>query len=180
MSVIAFKIYEGHKAKVAFDGRCLSGDLIESENYIKAHKISDRLIVGATGVADTTEIFKNFVEVNRIVFEKMDSKIQAIPMMIRFRDALKNQYGFTDEDLKELGGFLIMNKQYHAVFYYDEKTLKPYPVKDLCNFGAFGSTGIYTTALIDAGLSLEDAIKKSAEKYNSVNGNVTVLEISLE
>jgi hypothetical protein len=179
MSVIAFKIYED-KAQVAFDGRCLSGDAIESENYIKAYKISDSLIVGATGVADTTEIFKNFVEVNRIVFEKMESKIQAIPLMIRFRDALTNQYGYTDEDLKELGGFLIMNKQYHAVFYYDEKTLKPYPVKDVCNYGAFGSTGTYTTALIDAGFSLEDAIKKSAKKYNSVNGNVTTLEISLE
>ena len=70
MSVIAFKIYED-KAQVAFDGRCLSGDAIESENYIKAYKISDSLIVGATGVADTTEIFKKFVEVNRIVCDKM-------------------------------------------------------------------------------------------------------------
>ena len=42
MSVIAFKIYED-KAQVAFDGRCLSGDTIESENYIKAYKISDSL-----------------------------------------------------------------------------------------------------------------------------------------
>ena len=177
MSVIAFKIYKD-KAQVAFDGRCLSGDLIESENYIKAHKVSDSLIVGATGIADSSDIFKNFVDANRIVFEKMDSKIQAIPMMIRFRDSLTNQYGYTDEDLKELGGFLILNKQYHAVFYFDEKTLKPYPVKDESNYGAFGSSGTYTTALIDAGLSLEDAIKKSAEKYNSINGNVTILEIS--
>ena len=101
-------------------------------------------------------------------------------MMLRFKDALVNQYGYTDEDLKELGGFLIVNKHYHAVFYYDEKTLKPYPVKDETTSGAFGSTGIYTSALIDIGLSLEDAIKKSAEKYNSINGNVTILEISLD
>jgi hypothetical protein len=179
MSIVAFKIYED-KIQVAFDGRCLSGDLIESENYTKAYKVSDCLIVGVTGLGDTSEIFKNFVEMNRIVFEKMASKIEAIPMMIRFKQALIDQYGYTDEDLKELGGFLIMNKQYHAVFYYDEKTLKPYPVKDECTSGAFGSTGTYTTALIDAGFSLEDAIKKSAEKYNSVNGNVTTLEISLE
>jgi len=178
MSVIAFKIYED-KAQVAFDGRCLSGDTIESENYIKAYKISDSLIVGATGVADTCEMFKNFVETNRIVFEKIKSKLEVIPMMLRFKDALVNQYGYTDEDLKELGGFLIVNKHYHAVFYYDEKTLKPYPVKDGTTNGAFGSTGIYTSALIDAGFSLEDAIKKSAEKYNSINGNVTILEISL-
>lgn len=179
MSVIAFKIYED-KAQVAFDGRCLCGDLIESENYIKAYKISDSLIVGATGVGDTCEMFKNFVETNRIVFEKIKSKLEVIPMMLRFKDTLVNQYGYTDEDLKELGGFLIVNKHYHAVFYYDEKTLKPYPVKDETTSGAFGSTGTYTTALLDAGFSLEDAIKKSAEKYNSVNGNVTTLEISLD
>lgn len=178
MSVIAFKIYED-KAQVAFDGRCLSGDLIESENYIKAYKVSDCLIIGITGVGDTAEIFKNFVEVNRIEFAKMASKVEAIPMMIRFKQALIDQYGYTDEDLKELGGFLIMNKHYHAVFYYDEKTLKPYPVRDECTSGAFGSTGTYTTALIDAGFSLEDAIKKSAEKYTSINGNVTTLEILL-
>jgi hypothetical protein len=98
-------------------------------------------------------------------------------MMIRFRDSLTNQYGYAESDAKELGGYLIVNKQYHAVFYFDDNTFRPYPTKDSMDYGAFGSTGIYTSALIDAGFSLEDAIKMSAKKYTSINDNVTILEI---
>jgi len=177
MSVIAFKIAED-KAQVAFDGRCIcNGDCIESENYIKAYKISDSLIIGVTGMADTTEMFKRFVEVNKRVFEELTCNTDAIPMMIRFRDSLTNQYGYAESDAKELGGYLIVNKQYHAVFYFDDNTFRPYPTKDSMDYGVFGSTGIYTSALIDAGFSLEDAIKMSAKKYTSINDNVTILEI---
>jgi hypothetical protein len=178
MSVIAFKATED-KIQVAFDGRCVSnGDCIETEEYKKCYKISDSLIVGATGLADTVEIFIDFVKVNKLVFEKMNSKLDAIPMMLRFKQALIDRYGFTDEDIKELGGFLIVNKNYHAVFYYDENTFRPYPTREEYTMGAFGSTGIYTSALIDCGIPIDEAIKMSAKKYTSINDNVTVLEIS--
>jgi hypothetical protein len=177
MSVVAFKIYED-KAQVAFDGRCIQdGDTIAGENYIKAYKISDSLIVGITGIADSCEMFKSFVEVNKKVFEGIKSHLEAIPMFISFKNALIEQYGYNEKDIKQLGGFLIVNKQYHAVFYFDDDSLRPYPTRDITNSGAFGSTGIYTSALIDAGMSLEEAIKMSAKKYTSINDNVTVLEI---
>jgi len=176
MSVIAFKIFED-KIQVAFDGRCLQNDLIESENYIKAYKLSNVLIIGVTGNADTTLMFKDFVDVNKRVFEQIKNSNDAIPMMIRFKDALIERYGFTEDDLKNLGGFMIINKFYHAVFYFDENTLRPYPIYDTVDYGAFGSTRIYTSALLDVGCSLEDAIKMSAKKYTSINDNVTILEI---
>ena len=177
MSVIAFRITE-NKAQVAFDGRCIyDGDSIGSENFTKAHRISDSLIVGVTGLADTCEMFKRFVEVNKRVFEEITCNTDAIPMMIRFKNALIERYGFVEDELKDLGGFLVVNKNYHAVYYFDENTFRPYPTKDTVSCAAFGSAGIYTSALLDAGMSLEDAIKMSAKKYTSINDNVTVLEI---
>ena len=123
-SVIAFKEFED-KIQVAFDGRVITdSDRIEFEDFKKCHKISDSLIIGVTGLADTCEIFKNFVEVNRIVFERIKSHVDGIPMFMRFKRALIEQYGFTEEEINdELGGFLVANKQYHAVYYFDAKLI---------------------------------------------------------
>ena len=107
----------------------------------------------------------------------LTNSTDAIPLFKRLKDYMVDNYGFGEGTLKDLGGFLVINKAYHAVFYYDE-SLTPYAVYDTeCDQIAFGSTGIYTTALMDAGFSLEEAIKKSAKKYTSINGNVTLLEI---
>ena len=176
MSVIAFKVFED-KVQVAFDGIALVDDRIISNNFIKAYKLSDELIIGATGLGDTIGIFKKFVEANQRVFEKLDNVTDALPLMKRFRDYLE-EYGYTNETVKEFGGLLVVNKHFHCVFYYDENTYYPYGVYYDLDKAAFGSSGIYTTALIDCGMELEEAIKRSAEKYTSINGNVTVLEIS--
>ena len=177
MSVIAFKITED-KAQVAFDGRCIyDSDCIASENFIKAYKVSDKLIVGATGLADTCGMLKRFAEENTLDLENVRDNTNAIRIMTRFKNSLTDIYGFADSDAKETGGFLILNKHYHAVFYFDDDTFRPYPTKDTVDCAAFGSTGIYTTALLDSGMSLEDAIKMSARRYTSINDNVTILEI---
>lgn len=176
MSVIAFKITD-NKIQVAADGRALIDDRISNENFKKIKKISDDLIIGATGLASSVGIFEKFVRANETAFNTLENSTEAIPLFKRFKDYMVDNYGFGEGTLKELGGFLVMNKEYHAVFYYDD-ALTPYAVYDTeCNQIAFGSTGIYTTALMDAGYSLGDAIKKSAEKYTSINGNVTLLEI---
>lgn len=176
MSVIAFKILD-NKIQVAFDGRCLSDDRIISENYIKAHKISDSLIIGVTGLSDTTCIFKKFVEDNQQEFENTNNSTDFIPLMKDFREFIIDNYGYSIESVSEFGGFLVVNKQFHGVFYYDEKTYFPYCVYDNFDKVAFGSSGTYTTALIENGIELEDAIKRSAKKYSSINDNVTILEI---
>jgi hypothetical protein len=177
MSVIAFKITED-KAQVAFDGRCVyDSDCIATENFIKAYKISDKLIVGVTGLADTCGMFKRFADENTLDLEGIRDNTDAIPLMIKFKDRLTEIYGYADKDAKDMGGFLVVNKNYHAVFYFDDDTFRPYPTKDTVDCAAFGSTGIYTSALLDAGMSLEDAIKMSAKKYTSINDNVTILEI---
>ena len=176
MSVIAFKVFED-KIQVAFDGIALVDDRIVSNNFIKAYKLSDELIIGATGIADTIGIFKKFVETNQRVFEKLDNVTDALPLMKRFRDYLE-EYGYTSESVKEFGGLLVVNRQFHSVFYYNENTYYPYGVYYDLDKAAFGSSGIYTTALIDSGMELEDAIKMSAKKYNSINDNVTILEIN--
>lgn len=176
MSVIAFKIFENH-IQVAADGRTLAGDQIIYENTKKIKKLSDSLIIGITGESNSNGIFEKFVLCNQNYFENLNNETEGLSMMKRFKDYLEN-YGYNDESIKKLGGFLIVNKTFLCVFYFDENCL---PYTYLCSYetnsGAFGSTGIYTSALIDAGLSIEDAIKMSAKKYNSINDNVTTLEI---
>ena len=177
MSVIAFKVFED-KIQVAFDGICLSHDRIVTNNFIKAYKLSDSLIIGATGIADTIGIFRKFVQANQRVFENLNNVTEALPLFKRFRDYVTSEFGYNEESVKEFGGFIVVNKLFHGVFYYDENTYYPFCMFDSADKGAFGSTRIYTTALIDSGIELEDAIKISAKKYNSINDNVTVLEIS--
>ena len=176
MSVIAFKVFED-KIQVAADERCVSDDKIISEHYTKVYKISDSLIIGVTGLADTIGIFKKFVEANKVVFEKLDNVTDTLPLFKRFRDYVIDNYGFNEESVKEFGGFFFTNKKFHATIYYSEEYHYPFAIQECNSQGAFGSTGIYTTALIDSGMELEEAIKRSAEKYTSINGNVTILEI---
>lgn len=177
MSVIAFKVFED-KIQVAFDGICLSNDRIVSNNFIKAYKLSDSLIIGATGIADTVGIFRKFVQENKRAFEILNNVTDALPLFKRFRD-YTTEFGYSEDTVKEFGGFIVVNKQFHGVFYYDEQTNYPYCIFDSADKGAFGSTGIYTTALIDSGIELEDAIKMSSKKYNSINDNVTILEMEI-
>ena len=65
---------------------------------------------------------------------------------------------------------------YHGVFYFDDG-IAPFVTREYEDSGAFGSTGTYTKALMDTGMSMEDAIKMSAKRFTSVNDNVTTLEI---
>ena len=176
MSVIAFKVSE-NKIQVASDGICISDDKIVTNNFKKIIKVSDSLIIGVTGVADTTGIFEKFVRSNSFAFEHSDNVTDLLPLFKRFKDYISSNFGYSDETIKEFGGFLVANKVFHGVFYYDAN-LSPYCTKEYEDIGAFGSTGIYTSALLDCGIGLEEAIKKSAEKFTSINDNVTVLEIS--
>jgi ATP-dependent protease HslVU (ClpYQ) peptidase subunit len=176
MSVIAFKVTED-KIQVAADGRALFDDRIANEHFKKIIQISDKLIIGATGLAGTIGIYEKFVRANENVFSTLENSTDAVPLFKRFKDYLIDNFGYSEETLKDLGGFLVVNKKFHVVFYYDDG-LTPYAVYDTeCDQIAFGSTGIYTTALIDCGVPLEEAIKRSAKKYTSINANVTLLEI---
>lgn len=176
-----FNIYlqiSENKIKIAADGRCLSGDEIVCENSKKIRKISDSLIIGVTGLADSTNIFEVFVNENKETFESLESETYGIKLMNNFKTFLKN-YGYEDEAIKkELGGFLVANKYFLCVFYYDKTG---YPYTNLSSVthkkGAFGSTRDYTTALIDANFPLDEAIKMSAKKFTSINDNITMLEI---
>lgn len=177
MSVIAFKVTDD-KVQVAADGRAIIDDRIANEHFKKIMKISDNLIIGATGLAGSIGVYEKFVRANEITFCMLENSTDAIPLFKRLKEYMVDNFGYGEETLKDLGGFLVVNRRFHAVFYYDDG-LTPYAVYDTeCDQIAFGSTGIYTSALIDSGMSLEDAIKKSAEKYTSINGNVTLLEIN--
>ena len=177
MSVIAFKVTED-KIQVAADGRALFEDRIANEHFKKIIQISDKLIIGATGLAGSIGIYEKFVRANETVFTMLENSTDAIPLFKRLKDYMVDNFGYSEETMKEFGGFLVVNKKFHAVFYFDD-ALTPYAVYDTeCDQIAFGSTGIYTSALIDCGLPLDEAIKKSAEKYTSINANVTLLEIA--
>lgn len=174
MSIITFKSF-GNYIQVAADGRTVSGDQIISENTQKIKKLSDCLIIEVTGLYDSIGIFEKFVICNQKVFEKLNDNTEGLVLMKRFKDYLEN-YGYNENAIKDLGGFLVVNKNFTCVFYFDDHCL-PYTHLYGANSGAIGSTSIYTSALIDAGFPLKEAIKMSAKKYNSINDNVTTLEI---
>ena len=176
MSVIAFKQF-ADRIEVAADGICLMNDEICSNNFKKIIQITDELIIGVTGLANTTSIFEEFARANRVVFEKIKTRNEYLRFGKRIKDYLIENYGYSEETFEDAGGFFIANKYYHGMMYFDDH-LSPYIVGEESNAEAFGTTRTYTTALLDIGFSLEDAIKKSAEKYNSINGNVTLLTIN--
>ena len=180
MSIIAVKINK-NEIQVASDGIAVSGDEIVNENLEKVKKISETLIIGGTGLSDSILIYNKFVEDNLEAFENLEQVTEAFQLFKRFKDCLIEDYGYAANTIKDFGGFLVVNKHFYGVFYYDE-WLTPYSSKLLGkgNSFAFGSTGIYTSALLDAGIDIVEAIKKSAEKYTSVNSNVTLLTINLE
>ena len=178
MSVIAFKQFED-RIEVAADGISLMDGEICSQDFKKIIKISDGLIIGVTGLANTTPIFEEFVRANRVVFENIKTLTDYLRFGKRIKSYLMDNYGFTEGTLEDVGGFFIANKYFHGMLYFDDH-LSPFIIGNDVKMEAFGSTRIYTRALLHAGLSLEDAIKKSAERYTSINGNVTTLEISLE
>lgn len=116
MSIITYKITDD-LVKVAADGRIVSGDKIIAEDFKKIIKISDSLIIGATGLSDELGIFKKFVEANQYVFEHLEDITSTLPLFSRYRDYLKNHFGFMDETLKELSAHLIANKNFLAIIY---------------------------------------------------------------
>jgi ATP-dependent protease HslVU (ClpYQ) peptidase subunit len=178
MSIIALEISE-NKIKIAAYGRRLSGDEILCENFKKIRKISDSLIIGVTGLADSANIFEVFVNENKETFEALNSETHGIKLMNDFKLFLKD-YGYEEETIKkELGGFLVANKYFLCVFYYDNTSGYPYTSLSSVTHkkGAFGSTRDYTAALIDANFPLDDAIKISSKKFTSINDNITMLEI---
>ena len=178
MSIIAVKINK-NEIQVASDGIAVSGDEIVNENFEKVKKISETLIIGGTGLSDSILIYYKFVEDNLEAFENLEQVTEAFQLFKRFKDCLIEDYGYAADTIKDFGGFLIVNKHFYGVFYYDE-WLTPYSsnLPGNGNSFAFGSTGIYTSALLDAGIDIVEAIKKSAEKYTSINSNITLLTIN--
>ena len=131
MSIICFKELD-NKIQVAADGRCISdggGGLINDENLIKIHKISDKLIIGVTGIVDIIGVFKKFVIANKYVFETLDNVTDALPLFKRFNDYTSEYFGYDGDAINEFGGFLVANNVFHGVFYYGDYG-QPYCVND--------------------------------------------------
>lgn len=176
MSIIAFKVLED-KIQVAADGRAVSDDKIVSEEVEKIKKISDSLIIGATGLCDTIEVFEEFAKERQEELEGLNNNPHLIRIAKEFKEYSLEEYGYTNETIiNSFGGFLFINQHLHAAFYFDENGA-PYLINEYEDVGTIGSTRDYTKALIDIGMPIDEAIRKSAESYTSINGNVTFLEI---
>ena len=179
MSVIAFRKLQD-KIQIGADGLAVSGDIIRDTKFKKIRKISDEIIIGATGVNECIEMFALFTHDNRSAMANIKSLTDYISVLKEFREYISNTYGYTDGTIKEdFGGLLFVNRHFHGVGYYDNN-LSPYVAYSNEDTFAFGITGIYTSALLDCGFSIEDAIKKTAEKYTTINDNVTILELNLD
>lgn len=179
MSIIAYKI-ENNRIIVGADGRLTSGDLIINENADKIYKISDSLIIGATGLSDATDIFKKFVEENKEIFENIHSSEEFLEQAKELKEYFMEHYGYRESTImKEFGGFLIVNKYYHGTLYYSDENCFPYIIGDAEKNGCLGSPAVYAQALLDIGCSIDNAIKVTARRYNSINDNVKLLEIKL-
>lgn len=177
MSIIAFKVYE-KKIVVVSDGLIVSGDKVINKFEKKIYKMSDRLIIGVTGLNDSKTIFRKFVQENLKFFENVHEVVDLAEKMKDFLDYLRGRFGFTDGTLKELGGFLIVNPNLNCVYYYDDN-LTPYEVAHESDAYSFGACKQYVDALLDIGYSPQEAIKVAAEKYTTINDNLTILEINI-
>jgi len=180
MSVICFNI-ENDRTSVVADGRVLYGHKIAREDEKKIKLIGDSIILGVTGLVDSKDVFFNYADLTYNTDDGVNEicdKTSALRFMNNFKDHLVTNFSYTNEEsFSELGGFLILIKGlFHGVFFFDDKG-KPYCTLDESECGAIGSAGDYVSALMDYGVTMEDAIKFAAKKDCSINDNLFKITI---
>lgn len=178
MSIIALKVY-GNKIRVASDGRCLSDDRIVSEDAEKIFKIEDDIIVGTTGLIDSARMFCDFIYQTFIIEKKeMDgmNNVKYIALLNQFKNWILEEFGWNDEIVKEFGGFLLVLPTFHGIGYFDDNGC-PYVLGTNEDIVTLGSTNVYTKALIESGMEIEEAIKVTSKHYTTINDHVSVFEI---
>ena len=179
MSIIAYKIEKG-KVSVACDGRVLAGDEIISEDKVKISKVKDyKIICGATGISDTSDLWKDYVSEHASSIIKIEDVKNVLLLAIDFKNYIIDDYHYGDEMFNIFGGFFFITPHFSCVINYDNDK-SPYVTHVNEEYGCFGSTYDYTNALLDVGIDLEDAIKISAKKFTTINDHVTKLSFDLK
>ena len=178
MSIIAYKI-DGNSVNVACDGRVMVDDEIVQEDKKKIAKPSDKLICGATGVADANDLWRCFVSDNIERFAAVRTTKEALVLAVEFKEMLIGDFHYGDALFSGFGGFFFITPHFHcAIYFSDDEAKTPHLRLNKQTSGCIGATEIYTQALIDNGVGLADAIRMSARKFTSINDNV--YELSFE
>lgn len=178
MSIIVYKIEKG-KATVACDGRVLAGDEIIREDKVKISKVKGyKIICGATGISDTNDLWRDYVNEHASSIIKIEDMKNALTLAIDFKNYIIDDYHYGDEMFNNFGGFFFITPNFSCVINYDNDK-SPFITNLNKEHGCFGSTYDYTSALLDVGVGLEDAIKMSAKKFTTINDHVTKLSFDL-
>ena len=178
MSIIAYKIQKG-KVNVACDGRVLAGDEIIMENKVKILKVPKyKIICGATGMSDYNDVWRGYVVENAKTVNTIHNTKEALAFAISFKNYIIENFHCGNDMFDEFGGFFFITPSFHCVINYD-KDMSPYITNTDEDHGCFGATQIYTGALLDAGVDIEEAIKMTAKKFITINDNVYKLSYDL-
>lgn len=170
MSIIAFKIGE-EKVEVACDGRVSSGDKIICDNKVKIAKAPNkRIICGETGLSNYNDIWKEYIIDNEDIVYGIKNTSDALKFAVKFKKYIIDEFHCTDDVFAEFGDFFFITPHYHCVINYD-KDAAPYLTHSHSDevYGCFGSTDYYTEALLSTGMDIEEAIRKTAEKFTSIS-----------
>lgn len=178
MSIIAYKI-EKDKVSVACDGRVLAGDEIIREDKVKILQVPrNKIICGATGMSDYNDVWRNYVVENAATIKTIRNIKDALNLAISFKNYIIENFHCGNDMFSEFGGFFFITPSFHCVINYDGD-MAPYITNKDEDHGCFGATEIYTGALLDAGIDMEEAIKMTAKKFISVNDNIYKLSYNL-
>jgi hypothetical protein len=178
MSIIAYKI-EKDKVSVACDGRVLAGDEIIKEDKVKILRVpNNKIICGATGMSDYNDVWRSYVVENADIIKTVSNVKEALGVAIGFKNYIIEQFHCGSDMFNEFGGFFFITPRFHCVINYD-KDMSPYITNKDEDHGCFGATEVYTGALLDSGIDMEEAIKMTAKKYITVNDNVYKLSYEL-
>jgi hypothetical protein len=179
MSIIAYKI-EKKRIRVACDGRVISGDEIVTEDKVKIMEVSKKKIIcGGTGLNDSIDVWKGFIARNADRVLELKDTESVLALAVDFKNTLLDEYHYSDEMFAEMGGFFFITPTYHCIIYYDEGRGPYLAQNEDEKYGCFGSTRVYTKALLDTGIDIVDAIKMSTKKFTTINDHVFELSFKI-
>lgn len=179
MSVIAY-VKKDNKIIVASDGLAVSGSTIKGTEVKKVGYIGKEILYGVTGLVDSIEMFENFIKLNIRRFIRIYGTTDILKLMNEFKEYCKDEYGYTDDYIREFGTFMIVTKCWRCfVCFDDENGNVPYIVDDNLDHAVAGCKHEYIEALLDVGYDIEKAIKTAAKKSIHINDKVTTYTLDL-
>lgn len=175
MSLICIR-RDSDKVVVAADGRITtSGGDICAENAVKIMEFSNGgrpMVVGSVGESDISDEFFEFV---RYSLSESTLKVEPTPLIkyVRMFKAKIEAEGYDLGDDSQ--GFVFVDAEHTVGIAMTSYQVHTFDFEGANN--AYGNCREYAMALLDAGIGMEDIFKMASKRFNTINSNITVIEI---